>query len=88
MDSAGSRFEAVREALADKKNILTVKELCELAGCPAVGITVGFMPKKQGFSMRQRTGRISKKFWKRTSFEGMQRASAGFICACCAWVCE
>ena len=31
MDTAGTRFEAVREALADKKNILTVKELCELA---------------------------------------------------------
>jgi len=25
MDTAGARFEAVREALADKKNILTVK---------------------------------------------------------------
>lgn len=37
MDSAGSRFEAVREALADKKNILTVKELCELAGVSRSG---------------------------------------------------
>ena len=26
MDTAGALFEAVREALADKKNILTVKE--------------------------------------------------------------
>lgn len=32
MDSAGERFAAIQEALADRKNILTVKELCELAG--------------------------------------------------------
>lgn len=37
MDTAGTRFEAVREALADKKNILTVKELCELAGVSRSG---------------------------------------------------
>ena len=37
MDTAGIRFEAVREALADKKNILTVKELCELAGVSRSG---------------------------------------------------
>ena len=37
MDTAGARFEAVREALADKKNILTVKELCELAGVSRSG---------------------------------------------------
>ena len=37
MDSAGSRFEAVREALADRKNILTAKELCELAGVSRSG---------------------------------------------------
>ena len=29
MDSAGERFVAIQEALADRKNILTVKELCE-----------------------------------------------------------
>lgn len=37
MDTAGTRFEAVRGALADKKNILTVKELCELAGVSRSG---------------------------------------------------
>jgi len=37
MDRAGVRFEAVREAAADKKNILTVKELCELAGVSRSG---------------------------------------------------
>ena len=31
MDSAGERFEAIRAALADRNNILTVKDLCELA---------------------------------------------------------
>ena len=37
MDCAGERFEAVREALADRKNILTVQELCELAGVSRSG---------------------------------------------------
>ena len=37
MDSVGTRFEAVREALADKNNILTVKDLCELAGVSRSG---------------------------------------------------
>ena len=37
MDSAGERFEAVRAALADRSNVLTVKELCELAGVSRSG---------------------------------------------------
>ena len=35
--SVGTRFEAVREALADKNNVLTVKDLCELAGVSRSG---------------------------------------------------
>lgn len=37
MDSAGERFEAIRAALADRNNILTVKDLCELAGVSRSG---------------------------------------------------
>lgn len=37
MDSAGERFATIREVLADRKNILTVKELCELAGVSRSG---------------------------------------------------
>ena len=37
MDSVGTRLEAVREALADKNNVLTVKDLCELAGVSRSG---------------------------------------------------
>ena len=37
MDIVGTRFEAVREALADKNNVLTVKDLCELAGVSRSG---------------------------------------------------
>ncbi len=37
MDRASDRFELVREAVANKKNILTVKELCELAGVSRSG---------------------------------------------------
>lgn len=37
MDSAGERFEAVRAALTDWSNVLTVKELCQLAGVSRSG---------------------------------------------------
>lgn len=37
MDCAGERFVAVREALADQKNIITVQKLCELAGASHSG---------------------------------------------------
>lgn len=37
MDSAGERFEAIRAALADRNNVLPVKELCELAGVSRSG---------------------------------------------------
>ena len=37
MDSVGERFEAIRAALADRSNVLTVKELCELAGVSRSG---------------------------------------------------
>lgn len=37
MDSAGERFEAVRAALTDRSNVLTVKELCQLAGVSRSG---------------------------------------------------
>ena len=37
MDSAGERFEAICAALADRNNILTVKDLCELAGVSRSG---------------------------------------------------
>ena len=37
MDSTGERFEAIRAALADRNNILTVKDLCELAGVSRSG---------------------------------------------------
>ena len=37
MDSAGESFEAICAALADRNNILTVKDLCELAGVSRSG---------------------------------------------------
>ena len=37
MDSTGERFEAICAALADRNNILTVKDLCELAGVSRSG---------------------------------------------------
>ena len=37
MDSTGESFEAIRAVLADRNNILTVKDLCELAGVSRSG---------------------------------------------------
>ena len=37
MDSTGESFEAIRAALADRNNILTVKDLCELASVSRSG---------------------------------------------------
>ena len=37
MDSAGERFEAIRAALADRSNVLTVRELCQMAGVSRSG---------------------------------------------------
>lgn len=37
MDSTGESFEAIRAALADRNNILTVKDLCGLAGVSRSG---------------------------------------------------
>lgn len=37
MGSVGERFEAVRTVLADRSNVLTVRELCQMAGVSRSG---------------------------------------------------
>lgn len=56
MDSAGERFEAVQEALADRKNILTVQELCELAGVSRSGY-YNWVSSEQVRKMREQKDR-------------------------------
>ena len=58
MDSAGERFEAIRAALADRNNILTVKDLCELAGVSRPATTTGCVLKKQRASGGEGPGGI------------------------------
>ena len=54
MDSAGGRFAAIQEALADWKNILTVKGLCELAGVSRSGYYNWGRSERAGETREQR----------------------------------
>lgn len=54
MDSAGERFAAIQEALADWKNILTVKGLCELAGVSRSGYYNWGRSERAGETREQR----------------------------------
>ena len=58
MDSAGERFAAIQEALADRKNILTVKELCELAGVSLRLLQLGAFRTSQGNEGAEGPGRF------------------------------
>ena len=62
MDSAGERFAAIQEALADRKNILTVKELCELAGVSRSGYYNWCVPNEPGKRGSRGTGQILSGF--------------------------
>lgn len=61
MDSAGERFETIRAALADRNNILTVKDLCELAGVSRSGYYNWVRFEKTESFGRRRTGRHSNR---------------------------
>ena len=61
MDSAGERFEAICAALADRNNILTVKDLCELAGVSRSGYYNWVRSEKTESFGRRRTERHSNR---------------------------
>lgn len=88
MDSAGERFEAIRAALADRNNILTVKDLCELAGVSRSGYYNWVRSEKAESFGSRRTGRHSNRSWRHTGSGATQRAFAAFICGFCTWVSE
>ena len=88
MDSTGERFEAICAALAARNNILTVKDLCELAGVSRSGYYNWVRSEKTESFGRRRTGRHSNRFWRHTGSGATQRAFAGFICGFCTWVSE
>lgn len=58
MDGAGERFEAVRAALADRSNVLTVKELCELAGVSRSGY-YNWTSSQRARELREEQGRAA-----------------------------
>lgn len=87
MDSAGERFEAIRAALADRNNILTVKDLCELAGVSRSGY-YNWVRSEKNRELREAKGRHSNRSWRHTGSGATQRAFAAFICGFCTWVSE
>lgn len=58
MDSAGERFEAIRTALADRSNVLTVKELCQLAGVSRSGY-YNWMSSQRARELREERDRAA-----------------------------
>ena len=77
MDSAGERFEAIRAALADRNNILTVKDLCELAGVSRSGYYNWVRSEKTESFGRRRTGRHSNRSWRHTGSGGYAKGVRG-----------
>ena len=58
MDSAGERFEAIRTALADRSNVLTVKELCQLADVSRSGY-YNWMSSQRARELREERDRAA-----------------------------
>lgn len=58
MDSTGERFEAIRTALADRSNVLTVKELCRLAGVSRSGY-YNWMSSQRARELREERDRAA-----------------------------
>ena len=66
MDSAGERFEAIRAALADRNNILTVKDLCELAGVSRSGY-YNWVRSEKNRELREASTPSSPRWGRRSS---------------------
>ena len=101
MDSAGERFAAIQEALADRKNILTVKELCELAGVSRSGY-YNWVRSERARETREQRDRadfewILEAYRFRSYAKGAICAQTPRLCAlslpwpstcgCCTWAC-
>ncbi len=85
MDSAGERFEVVRAALTDRSNVLTVKELCQLAGVSRSGY-YNWMSSQRARELREERDRAAfEQIRRRTGSGAMPRASVGSICGSCTW---
>lgn len=85
MDSAGERFEAVRAALADRSNVLTVKELCELAGVSRSGY-YNWTSSQRARELREEQDRARlRRFWRHTGSGATRRVSAASTCGSCTW---
>ena len=88
MDSAGERFEAICAALADRNNILTVKDLCELAGVSRSGY-YNWVRSEKNRELREAKDRAAfEQILRHTGSGATQRAFAAFICGFCTWVSE
>lgn len=88
ISSTGEQFAAIRTALADRSNLLTVKELCELVGVSRDSTTTtGWATKGPGKSARNRNGQCLNRSWRRIGSGVTPKASATSICSSYSWVC-
>ena len=70
-----------------RKNILTVQELCELAGVSRSGY-YNWVNSEQAREMREQKNRpILNGFWRHTNFAAVRRAPGVSTCGACTWVC-
>lgn len=87
MDSAGERFAAIQEALADRKNILTVKELCELAGVSRSGYYNWVRSERARETREQRDRADFEWILEAYRFRSYAKGARGIHMRCCTWAC-
>lgn len=87
MDSAGERFVAIWEALADRKNILTAKELCELAGVSRSGYYNWVRSERARETREQKDQADFERILEVYRFRGYAKGARASTCGCCTWAC-
>ncbi len=83
MEDSSFKFGIIRDTSIGKSNILTISELCEIAGVSVPAIMRGFPPSRSEPRGRHRMRRISSRFWRLTGFVVTPKACAASICGCC-----
>ena len=88
LDRAPERsFEAIRAVLADRNNILTVKDLCELAGVSRPATTTGCVLKNR--ELREAKDRAAfEQILEAYRFRGYAKGVRGIHMRLCTWVSE
>ena len=81
MEDSSFKFGIIRDTNMEKSNILTISELCEIAGVSRSGY-YAWLSSEQKRAAREAQDAASR-FWRLTGFVVMPKACAAFICGCC-----